>query len=271
MATIAFDGPAVQVGPWIRRLVRLGHAAKGLIYLLVGALALQLALGDGGRITDTQGVLGYILKLPFGTPLLAAIGIGLLAYASWEIVGAYVEPVPGQHGPRAGAMRVFRAIKGAIYGALGWQAMRIVIGAGQQRSRGPEGYARDVMRWPLGDWALVLVGLGIAGFGAHQVWLAIQSRIPQDMDPQHLRREGLGWVLAVGRVGIGARGVVFAIMGVLLTKAGLDRRPSEAAGMADSLTSLLSQPFGAVLLGVTAAGLVCYGAWQMLHARYARI
>lgn len=256
--------------PWIRRLVRLGHAAKGVIYLLVGSLALQLAIGDGGRITDKQGVLGEILRSPFGTPMLAMIGIGLLAYALWEITEALVAPAAGQ-GLKATLARTLDVVKALMYGGIGWQAMRIVTGVGQTRSRSPEGYASDVMQLPFGDWALVLIGLGIAIFGGYQVWLAAQSRFDDDMDQQHLRREGMGWVIHIGRAGIAGRGVVFVMMGVLLTRAGLERRPSEAGGMADSLTALLSQPFGAVLLGAAAAGLVCYGVWQILHARYARL
>jgi hypothetical protein len=270
MATIALHPPAAQVRPWVRRLVRLGYAAKGVIYLLVGGLALQLALGDGGRITDKKGVLGEILQLPFGTPMLAMIGVGLLAYALWEIAKAFVAPMKAE-GFKATMARAMGVGKGIIYGGIGWQALRIVTGAGQTASRSPEGYASDVMQLPLGNWALLLIGLGITIFGGRQVWLAAHSRFDDDMDQQHLRREGMGWVLQVGRAGMAGRGVVFAMMGVLLMRAGLDRRPSEAGGMADSLTALLSQPFGVFLLAAAAAGLVCYGVWQILHARYARL
>jgi hypothetical protein len=271
MATIAIQHPSAQVRPWVRRLVRLGYAAKGVIYLLIGALALQLALGDGGRITDKDGVLTYIVGLPFGTPLLALIGVGLIAYACWEITGALLDPVRRRDGATAWLSRGLDVVKGAIYGGVGWQALRIVVGAGQQKSRGAEGYASEAMQFPLGDWAVALIGVGVAIYGVHQIWLAWQSRFDDDMDQQHLRSEGLGWVLDVGRAGIGARGVVLAIAGVMLTRAGLDRRPSEAGGIADALATLISQPFGTVLLGATAAGLVCYGVWQTLHARYARI
>jgi hypothetical protein len=271
MSTIALQHPSAHVRPWVRRLVRLGYAAKGVIYLLIGFLALQVALGDGGRITDKDGVLTYVLGLPFGTPLLAMIGVGLLAYAFWEITGAFLDPVRHRDGPTVWLSRGLDVVKGAIYGGVGWQALRIVMGAGQQKSRGAEGYASDAMQFPLGAWAVALIGVGVVIYAMHEVWLAWQSRFEDDMDQQHLRREGLGWVLDVGRAGIGARGVVLAIMGVLLTRAGLDRRPSEAGGIADALTTLIAQPFGAVLLGAIAAGLVCYGAWQVLHARYARI
>ena len=271
MATIAIRHPTAHVRPWVRRLVRLGYAAKGVIYLLIGALALQVAFGEGGRITDKDGVLEYVLGLPLGMPLLAAIGVGLLAYAFWEATGAFVHPSRPRDGAKAWLSGALDLVKALIYGGVGWQALRIVTGSGQQQSRGAEGYASEAMQLPFGDWAVVLVGIGVATYGVYQVWLAWQARLDDDMDRSQLRADGLGWVFGVGRAGTGARGGVLAIMGVLLVRAGLDRRPSEAGGIADSLVALMSQPFGLVLLGGIAAGLVCYGVWEVLHARYARL
>ena len=270
MATLAMPGSAAHARPWAIRLVRLGYAAKGVIYLLIGALALQLALGDGGRLTDATGVLGYITGLPFGTPLLAMIGVGLIAYAAWEIMHAFVARPPFQDA-RAPLWRAFVAFKGVVYGALGMKALQMVLSDGGTRSRGAEGYARDAMQLPMGDWLLVLAGLGMAVYGGHQLWTAWRDRIDDDMDHSRLRRERLGWVLTVGRAGVAARGVIFVVSGLALAKAGLDRRPSAASDTGEALQTLLSQPYGTALLALTAAGLVCYGAYQMLHARYARV
>lgn len=269
MATIALPGQTARVRPWARRLVRLGYAAKGTIYLLIGALALQLALGDGGRLTDAEGALGFVTKLPLGLPLLTIIGIGLLAYAAAEVTHAFGRP-PFQDA-RAPLWRVFVAGKGLVYGALGWRALQIVLGAGRRPSRGAEGYARDAMQLPFGDWLLVLAGLGVAIYGGHQLWIAWRDHLDDDMDRTRLRGEGLGWVLGVGRAGIAARGVVFVVTGIALVRAGADRRPAAASDTGEALATLLSQPYGTALLALTAAGLMCYGVWQVLHARYARV
>jgi hypothetical protein len=270
MATVALPGQTARVRPWAMRLVRLGYAAKGTIYFLIGALALQLALGDGGRLTDKEGALGFVTQLPLGTPLLAIIGIGLLAYAAWEVTHAFIDRPPF-HDARAPLWRMFVAGKGLVYGALGWQALQIVLGAGRRPSRGAEGYARDAMQMPFGDWLVVLAGLGVAIYGAHQLWIAWRDRLDDDMDRAQLRGEGLGWVLNVGRAGVAARGVVFVVIGIALARAGADRRPSAASDTSEALATLLSQPYGTALLGLTAAGLMCYGVWQVLHARYARV
>lgn len=270
MATLAIPNPAAEARPWWRRLVRVGYAAKGVIYVLIGAFALQLALGDGGRLTDSSGVLDYITGLPFGTPLLAMIGVGLMAYALWQITDAFARPVE-QDGAAGTAVRIFTAVRGAIYGLLGWKSLQLAMGSGASRGGGTEGVAQDALSLPFGDWALVVAGLGLAAYGVHQAWKAWQGRLDHDMDWQHLRREGLGWVGRVGQAGMGGRAVVFVVMGVMLARAGVDRDASDAAGTAEALGLLLTQPFGAWLLAFTAAGLLCYGAWQVLHARYARL
>lgn len=272
MATMALPHSPADARPWWRRLVRVGYAAKGVIYLLIGAFALQLALGDGGRLTDSNGVLDYITGLPLGTPLLGLIGIGLVAYAFWQIADALAGPVKAD-GAKGVATRVFTAVRGGIYGVLGWKALQLAMGdgGGARSGSGTEGVAQDALALPFGDWALVVAGLGLAAYGIHQGWKAWQGRLDHDMDWQRMRREGLGWVQRVGQAGLGGRGVVFVVMGVMLARAGADRDASDAAGTAEALGMLLTQPFGAWLLALTAVGLVCYGVWQLLHARYARL
>jgi hypothetical protein len=149
--------------------------------------------------------------------------------------------------------------------------LQIVLGAARRPSRGAEGYARDAMQLPFGDWLLVLAGLGVAIYGGHQLWIAWRNRLDHDMDRTQLRNEGLGWVLDVGRAGVAARGVVFVVTGIALVRAGAARRPSAASDTGEALATLLSQPYGTALLALTAAGLICYGVWQVLHARYARV
>ena len=162
-------------------------------------------------------------------------------------------------------------VKSVGYGLVGWEALQLFMGARGSSGNDTDAYAREAMQLPLGRWAVVAIGIGIAIYGVVQVRNAWQARLGEDLDQADLRRDGLGWVVNIGRAGIGARGVVFVAMGALLAGAGFDERPSQAGGMAEALGSLLTQPFGAPLLAVTSAGLICFGVWQLLHARYARI
>jgi hypothetical protein len=271
MASLTMPVHTADIRPWMKRLVRVGYAAKGVLYLLIGGLALQLAFGQGGRLTDASGALRSLVGEPFGVAMLAAIGVGLLAYAAWEFSGVFWLPRLRPRQRRAWMQQAGSMVKSVGYGAVGWEALQLVMGARGSSGNNTDEYAREAMQLPLGRWALVAAGIGIAIYGIVQARNAWQARLGEDLDQSALRREGLGWVVNIGRAGIGARGVVFVAMGTLLVRAGFDRRPSEAGGIAEALGTLLTQPFGAALLAATSAGLVCFGVWQLLHARYARI
>ena len=271
MATITAPSAArAELGPWVCRFVRVGYAAKGIIYLLIGTLALRLALGEGGRLTDSSGVLKTIVQQPFGLALLAVVAVGLLAYAGWEIARAILDKKRKGSGASGLADRALAILKGGLYGAIGVEAMRMIIGA-RSSSRGADDYARTAMEYPLGGILLAAVGLGIAIYGLKQVSRAWKSQFDDDLDQQQLRQEGGAWVLNIGRAGIGARGVILVLVGSALLRAGFDDRPSEAGGMTEAMWTLFTQPYGPMLLAAVAAGLMCYGFFQLLHARYARV
>lgn len=252
-------------------MVRLGYVAKGLIYLLIGTLAFRLAVGlDGGRVTDASGALRLVLKQPLGLPLIGAIAIGILTYSGWQVAEGLLDMRRKGSGSRSRIERGLTVIKGVAYGAIGWEALQLVLGirGGTQTA---DDYAREVMRVPFGQWFFALVGLGVGVYGVTQVWKAWRGQFDDDVDAHRMRRETGAWTLAIGRAGTGARGVILAVMGLLLTRAGFDRQPSQAGGMADSLWTLMAQPYGTWLLTAMAAGLVCFGVFQLFHWRYARL
>jgi hypothetical protein len=271
MTTLTARAPgARELRPWMCRFVRVGYAAKGIIYLLIGLLALRLAFGNGGRLTDASGALTTIVRQPFGMVLLTVLAIGILAYSAWDITQAIVDTK--RKGTKAAGLmdRALSIIKGVVYGAVGVQAIRLIVGARAQSSN-PDNLARTAMQFPLGGVLLILIGGGIAVYGVKQLMMAWNSEFDDDLNQQQLRREGGAWVLDIGRAGIGARGVILVLVGVALAKAGFDERPSEASGMSDAMWTLFAQPFGKWLLAAVAVGLMCFGVFQVLHARYARL
>ena len=259
-----------EMRPWVCRLVRVGYAAKAVIYVLIGVLALRLALGEGGRLTDSSGALQTLVSQPFGIVLMALIGIGILAYSGWEITQAVIDSKGKGSGPAGWASRALSMVKGAVYGLVGVQALRLVLGS-RQSSDGADDYAQTAMEFPLGDVLLMLVGVGIAAYGIKQLWMAWRSDFDDDLDQQQLRREGTAWVLHLGRVGIGARGIIMLFVGWALLQAGIAESPSKAGGMSEALSTVLSLPYGRWLLASVAAGLICFGVFQALHSRYARL
>jgi hypothetical protein len=268
--TAAAERTSAELRPWVRRAVRVGYAAKGIIYLLIGTLALRLAIGDGGQLTDSSGALRTIVQQPFGRVLLAIAGVGILAYAGWEITEGLADPKRTGSSPGALMSRGLTILKGAVYGLVGVQALRMLMGGGSS-SRDADDYARTAMEFPLGGFLLVAVGLGVAAYGVSQVVAAWKGDVGEDLDAGQLRSDGTGWLVHVGRAGIGARGAILVLVGGALARAGFDERPSEASSMPEAMSTLLSQPYGHWLLASVAGGLICYGLFQVLHARYARL
>lgn len=271
MSLLVTSAVPADLKPWVAALVKVGYAAKGIIYLLIGILALRLAVGlDGGQLTDASGVLRILLQQPFGLILLGINGVGILTYAAWQVVEGVWDTRRKGGGWRGWTDRSLTIIKGTVYGTVGWEAMRTVLGI-RGRSQDADEIAANVMAFPLGDWFLALVGLGVAIYGGREIWNAWQCRFGDDLDERRFRREAGPWAVIVGRAGNGARGALLIVLGLLLTRAGLDRRPSEAGGVDESLWTVLSEPFGPWLLAAVAAGLMCFGIFQFLHARYAKL
>jgi hypothetical protein len=266
MATLAVHSvAAAPIKPWVRRFVRIGYAAKGVIYFLIGILALRLAFGEGGRLTDQNGILHTIVRQPFGTILLSTIGVGLLAYSAWEIVRALLD-----RSSRGWADRALSIIKAFVYGAIGFHGIRLLFGD-SARANNPDDLARTAMRLPLGEIVLALIGAGVAVYGVVQIMHAWKAEFDDDLDEYRVRRDGSHWVLTVGRAGIGSRGVILVLMGAAFVRAALSGQPAAAKGIPEALATVFAQQYGSLLLAAVAAGVMCYGIFQLLHARYARV
>ncbi len=249
--------------------VRLGYIAKALVYVLIGVLALKVAAGvGGGRITDQGGALYVVLGQPFGNTMLLVLAAGLLTYAGWQIARALFGW--DHHAGEGWGNRALSVVRALVYAAVGWKGMKLALGL-RAGDSGPEPLVREALQWPLGEWLIVLVGIGVGWYGIVEIKDAIQGHLEPDLDAPTLRRRAGLWALNVARGGIGARGVLLVILGIGLVRAGLRHRASEAGGMDASLLVLNTLPQGALLLGAAAAGVFAYGVYQFLHARYAQL
>jgi len=253
----------------IDALVRLGYFSKALVYVVMGVLALLVASGKrGGRITDPGGTLYVVLGQPLGNTLLILVAAGLLTYAAWEILRAVFGW--GRAARDGVGSRALACIRGFFYGAIGLQAMKLAIGLRGGES-GPEPLVRAALKWPLGQWLILAAGVGVGIYGAAQLIDAIKGRLESDLDASTLRGRLGDWAVQVARGGIGARGVLLVLLAFGIVRAALARRASAAGGFDTSLVILNALPQGGLLLGAAAAGVLAYGIYQLLHARYADV
>ncbi len=262
-----------RAAPWIERTARLGFAAKALLYVVIGILALQAARGAGGRTTGSSGALVELLDKPFGRILLVLMGLGLMGYATWRVVEGFVDAERKGSSPKGLALRVSSVARGLFHAALAVQAVRIASADARGGSDGAaeRTWTARALDAPFGKWLVALIGISVVGYGLYQLYIAYRARLDKQLDVGSLRREAGTWAIRISRFGIGARGVVFAMVGFLVIKAGLDADASKAGGVGDALRALGDGLYGRWILGCVAAGLVAYGAYEVIEARYRRI
>lgn len=250
---------------------RIGYATHGVVYGVIGTLALLSALGQsGGKVTDSHGAVDRIGRDGFGEPLLWAAAIGLACYALWNIVRAILDPERAGHGGKALLKRGGYAVSAITHGLLAVYAFQLAQGAASSGGGGDKSIGQ-VLNMPGGRIAIGIAGVIVIVFGLVELYRAIKDRVGKEFaggDLPPARRE---LVISIARVGVGARGVVFPIIGSSLIAAALHANAREAAGFGDALRELASQPFGTVLLGIVAVGLVAYGVYQLCVARYGKI
>lgn len=262
---------ARQAGPWIVRLGRFGLAAKGVVYLILGSLAIQAGYhGRSHDVTDAQGALVSLLRQPFGTMLLGILAAGLMAYMLWRVCQAALNPDNEPQNLGGWSKRLFRLGSGLVYGGLGLAAIRLLAGVRSHRAK-PSDWTAMVMSHARGRWLVAAIGIVIAGYGVFRIYNAIRGQLKRQLVLDGYAARARAWILWLGRLGQAARGVIFVIIGVYAYLAGLHLNPSETKGVAEALRTIATAPYGPYLLAAVAAGLVAYGLFQFVEAIYRRI
>jgi hypothetical protein len=256
---------------WIERLARVGYAAKAVLYSVVGFLALESALGNGGDTTGSRGALVTLVRQSYGPVVLVVIAVGLFGYAAWRVAQAVLDPERRGASAKGLALRTSFAVRGLIHAALGVQAVRLASGSPRARGQAVEEWTARALDAPLGVWLVIAAGAAVAGYGLYQIYRAWAAKLSRDLNLSRLSREAGSWLIKVCRFGIAARGVVFAITGLYLARAGWAHNARAAADTGEALDAIGHQPFGEWLLAVVATGLIAYGADEIVQARYRAI
>lgn len=265
---------AREASPWIEGLGRFGYAAKGVVYVIVGGLAAQAAAGAGGSTTDTRGALEWIVAAPFGRFLLGAVAVGLAGYAVWRVAQGVLDTEDKSSNPKGLLTRLSYGGVGVIYAGLALSAVRLAMGTAN--SEGGEGSStQDWTAWllaqPFGQGLVALAGAMVIGSGVIQLARAWTASFRDTLELADLGEPRATWATRVGRAGFAARGIAFGIIGGFLIVAALQSRPDQARGLGGALETLARQPFGPWLLGIVAIGLVAYGLFALVEARYRRM
>jgi Domain of Unknown Function (DUF1206) len=263
-----------EASPALIWLGRLGLAAKGVVYVLIGVVAARAALGSGDEATDSQGALGRIVQMPYGPWLLGAVAVGLAGYTVWRTVQALLDTEYKGSDFKGLWARGAYLLSAVIHATLTVTAVRMLLNAGAGSASG-EGAAQDwtarLLEQPLGPWLVALVGVGLIGSAGFQFSRAVSARFRDRLQTSSMSSQEQTFAIGTGRFGYGARAITFGAMGLFLVLAAFRQQPGEAKGLAGALGALAEQPYGPQLLAVVAAGLTFYGLYMFVEARYRRI
>jgi hypothetical protein len=251
------------------RWARAGIATRGVLYGLIGVLAIQLAAGHHQRrATDQKGAFQTLAGQPGGKVMLWAVALGLFGYAIWQ----GTEAIWGhrrEQGRKRVAKRVESAAKAVIYLGFGVLAVKVVTGSPSSTS-GDTATAK-ALKMTGGRALVITVGLIIAAVGMRLAWQGVTSDFVKQLNLAGLSRRSRKLVITLGRVGYVARGLVFALAGALVVTAAVTFHPAKARGLDAALRTLAGQPYGPWLLGAAALGLICFGVYCLPDARLRRI
>ena len=246
-------------------LARLGLTARALVYLVMGWLAILLATGSSAHV-DQRGALVTLLSAPFGTVLVLLMSLAFLAYAAWRLSEAAVGVTGDGDGAKA---RITSLVRGLAYLVLAISALGLLRGA-RGTQAGQQGHlAGTVMQHQGGRVLVGLLGAAVLVVGLVMVregWSAKFMRYFGSL-PTGTRTP----VVWLGRVGTVARGIVFAIAGLLVVVAAWTADPSKAGGIDAAVRTLLAQPYGHELVALLGAGLVLFGLYGLAEAAWRRV
>ncbi|MDQ2884732.1 MAG: DUF1206 domain-containing protein [Chloroflexota bacterium] len=259
---------------WVTMLARLGYAMKGVVYLVIGILAVELAAGRGGEATDQRGAIHIIYDEPFGRFLLVIVAVGLICFALWCFIQALFDTEGKGNKAKGILARVGYAAIGVSYGLLAVGTIQLLAGkgnGGKSSTASAQNWTGIVLKYGIGVALIVLVGLGVIGLAGYLFYRAYSANFQRKLALQSVNARLKKGLIFLGRLGYAALGVVFCIVGIFLVIAALQHNPNDAKGLDSALQVLLHEPFGPILLGIVALGLVAYGAYSFVEARYRRI
>ncbi|HYX50944.1 MAG TPA: DUF1206 domain-containing protein [Ktedonobacteraceae bacterium] len=258
---------------WITLLARFGYGAKGVVYLIVGWLAVEVAIGVGGKTTDQRGALQVIAEQPFGKFLLALVIIGLIGFAIWCFLQAWFD-TEGKGSDIKGIIgRLGYAVTGVSYAILAFGAFQLVTRTGsgsapKSTTSSTQDVTAQLLNHSWGVVAVVILGLIVIGVALYMFAKAYTAKFQRRLELSGLSAQLRRVVIFLGRFGYAALGVVFSIIGIFLIVAAVQHNPHQAKGLDTVLRTLAQEPFGQVLLGIVALGLVAYGVYSFVEARY---
>ncbi|MDQ3282600.1 MAG: DUF1206 domain-containing protein, partial [Acidobacteriota bacterium] len=254
----------------IERLARLGYACIGFVYMIVGGFAIAAGLDKRGAAGSQKDAFAFIAQQPFGSVVLCIIALGLAGYTLWRFVSAITDEEHRGSNAKGFAIRIASFARGLIYAGIATGVVRMAMhrssGGGSGGEQQAKHWTAKLMDAPFGRWILAIAGLSIVAAGAYQLYAALDAKLSKrislgDIDARVRRK-----VIGISRFGIGARAIVFFVIGGSLVLAALRHDPNDAHSTSGALQALPDP-----LLALVGVGFIAYGVYALVNARYRRM
>lgn len=257
---------------WITGIARAGFIAKGMIYLVLGALAFMAAFELGGQSekqTSQSGVFTSVKEWPGGMFLLVLLTAGLACYTIWRFIQAF--NIPEKDQKKKWGKRVRYIFSGIAYLLLAFSALQLILHSQSQDNGDSKQYwAAEILSKPFGQWLLGIAALGVAATGIYQLWYGISEHYKKHVEEQNISSSIASRLVLTGKIGYISRGIVWLMLAWLLMQAAIHANPGEAGGTSKAFTFLEEWSAGSILLALLALGLIAYGIFNFVRAAYER-
>lgn len=247
-------------------VIRGGLVAYGVVHILVGWLAVQVAFGEKSKQASGTGALEYLAKQPLGGVLIWVVAIGMAALVVWRLLEAW-EFYRDEDGTDRVKGMVGQLFKGVIYAVLAVSAFRVALGQ-SGGGGGTESMTADLMKMTGGQLLVGAVGVGVLAYGAYYVYQGWTEKFLEKLDgrPQNAQvSQAYRWL---GKAGFVSKGIAIGVIGGLFIYAAITHDPKKSAGLDQALQEIAQQPFGQVLLTLVGVGIACYGFFALARARH---
>ncbi len=265
----------ISRSPWALKLARFGFYSKGFLFIVIGVLAILVALGyQAGKLADPVGAFATIAQSTFGKVLLIIFIAGAIGHGIWNILRG-VADIDNAGGKVIGIIkRILPIGTGIFYFGLAWSAWSVVAAArvSQENGEVQKTLAAILLALPLGAVLLFLIGLGVMGAGVHECYSGISGKFRENYKEHKIGEYFSSEIITVlGVLSFTARALILLLTGYFLITAAFALDPNEAVGIDGALLTLAQTYYGKILLFVTAAGLVCHGVLSLYEAKYRRL
>jgi hypothetical protein len=250
----------------LENFARFGIISKGVVYCLIGLLSLLTALGIDNKKADKTEAIKLIYEQPLGKFLLIIIGIGLLGYVTWRLYQSVGDSERKGKDAKGIAQRLGFIISAVIYLSLAIYALKVAFsGLGNDNGDSKKFILSKILTYDVGPWLVGIGGLIVIGTGVYQIYKGVTKKFMKKVVLAHNNKKSL--FTNAGVIGYVARGIVLGIIGYFVVLAAMHANASEAQGTNQAF-QFLENEFGSVLMGLVAAGLVAYGIFMFVRAKY---